>query len=189
MYDPVGPVMTFSAARALNNLDAMKGLKARALIRSERPLWEAYGANTVSLPTGEVYTALQTGMIDTINSPPGSIRSYSWWEYLQFGQLPYQYFSDAYLMANTTWFNGLPEDLQQLLKDVGKEVGMISTKTILQTGEEALDQFKKRGGTVTVLEGDAKASFEALLEKQVKPKMGELIDTSVLNAAQAFVTQ
>ncbi len=189
MFDPVGPVMTFSAARALDSVAAMEGLKARALIRSERPLWEAFGANTVSLPTREVYTALQTGMVDTINSPPGSIRSYSWWEYLQFGQLPYQYFSDAYLMANSQWFDGLPEDLQQLLLEVGREVGMISTATILKTGEDTLAQFKERGGVVTVLEGDTKAQFDALIAEEVLPAMAELIDPPVLEAAQAYVAQ
>ena len=70
MYNPVGPVMTFST-QELNGVESMSGLKARALIGAERPMWEALGANTVSMPTGEVYSGLQTGMIDTINSPPG----------------------------------------------------------------------------------------------------------------------
>ena len=32
MYNPVGPVMTFSGARELTGVDAMKDLKARRLI-------------------------------------------------------------------------------------------------------------------------------------------------------------
>ncbi|MEP1572862.1 TRAP transporter substrate-binding protein [Roseibium album] len=189
MYNPVGPVMTFSGAHELDSLEAMKGLKARALIKSERPMWEAYGANTVSLPTGEVYTALQTGMIDTINSPPGSIRAYSWWEYLGYAQLPYQYFSDAYLMANTEWYNSLPADLQQLLQEVGAEVGAISTDKIIETGEETLAQFKERGGVVTELSGEQKAEFDALMAAEVVPAMVDLIDDSVLGAAQEFVSE
>ena len=31
MYNPVGPVMTFSSAKELTGIDAMKGLKARRL--------------------------------------------------------------------------------------------------------------------------------------------------------------
>ena len=34
MYNPVGPVMTFSGARELTGVDAMKDLKARRLIGS-----------------------------------------------------------------------------------------------------------------------------------------------------------
>ena len=186
MFDPVGPVMTFSAARELDSVSAMEGLKARALIKSERPLWNALGANTVSLPTGEVYTSLQTGLIDTINSPPGSIKAYSWWEYLKYAQLPYQYFSDAYVMANASWFAGLPKDLQDLLLQVGAEVGATSTATIMQVGEDTLQEFKGRGGVVTLLKGDAKAGFEQLMNEKVKPKMADLIEPAVLEAAQAF---
>lgn len=186
MFDPVGPVMTFSAARALDSVAAMEGLKARALIRNERPMWAAYGANTVSLPTGEVYTALQTGMIDTINSPPGSIKAYSWWEYLAYAQLPYQYFSDAYVMANADWFNSLPADLQTLLRDVGAEIGAISTSKILQVGEDTLTEFQQRGGVVTMLEGTAKAEFDTLMVEEVMPAMADLVDQPALEAAQAF---
>ncbi|MEX3007633.1 TRAP transporter substrate-binding protein [Hoeflea sp. TYP-13] len=186
MFDPVGPVMTFSAARELTGVAAMKGLKARALIKSERPMWEAFGANTVSLPTREVYTALQTGMIDTINSPPGSIKAYSWWEYLKYAQLPYQYFADAYIMANSDWFNNLPEDLQKIIMDVGAEIGGKSTATIMQTGEDTLSEFKERGGTVTMLDGDAKAEFDALMTEQVMPGMADLVESSTLQAAQEF---
>ena len=63
MYNPVGPVMTFSSKRELTGIDAMKDLKARRLLKSEEPMWDAFGSKRVSLPTGEVYTALQLSLI------------------------------------------------------------------------------------------------------------------------------
>ncbi len=188
MYNPVGPVMTFST-QELNGIETMSGLKARALIGAERPMWEALGANTVSMPTGEVYSGLQTGLIDTINSPPGSIRAFSWWEYLTHGQKPYQYYADAYIMANATWFNSLPADLQQLLMDVGAEIGKISTDTILNTGEETLAEFQERGGVVNTLEGDKLAAFDDLMANEVAPAIADKIEADVLNAAKAFAAK
>ena len=188
MCNPVGPVMTFST-QELNGIETMSGLKARALIGAERPMWEALGANTVSMPTGEVYSGLQTGLIDTINSPPGSIRAFSWWEYLTHGQKPYQYYADAYIMANATWFNSLPADLQQLLMDVGAEIGKISTDTILNTGEETLAEFQERGGVVNTLEGDKLAAFDALMANEVAPAIADKIEADVLNAAKAFAAK
>lgn len=185
MYNPVGPVMTFST-QELNGVESMSGLKARALIGAERPMWEALGANTVSMPTGEVYSGLQTGMIDTINSPPGSIQAFSWWEFLTHGQKPYQYFADAYIMVNRTWFEGLPKDLQQLLIEVGQEVGQISTNKILETGEETLAEFQARGGIVNTLEGEALSEFETLMTNEVMPVIAESVDTEVIEAARAF---
>ena len=186
MYNPVGPVMTFSSKRELNSVAAMKGLKARALVGSERPRWKVLEANYVSLPTGEVYTALQSGLINTLNSPPSSIRAYSWWEFLKYGQLPYQYFADAYMMANADWFNGLPADLQQTLLQAGEAVGKQATDSILATGAETLAAFKQRGGVVTTLSGSVKAEFDQLMEQKVLPEMRELVDIEVFRAAQAF---
>ena len=140
------------------------------------------------MPTGEVYSGLQTGMIDTINSPPGSIRAFSWWEFLTHGQKPYQYFADAYIMANATWFNGLPEDLQQLLLEVGREVGQLSTDTIMQTGEETLAEFEGRGGVVRTLEGDALAEFQTLMGEKVMPVIAETVNADVLEAARVFTS-
>lgn len=189
MYNPVGPVMTFSGKRELTGVEAMKGLKARRLLKSEEPMWDVFEANRVSLPTGEVYTALQTGMIDTINSPPGSIEAYSWWEYLQFAQKPYQYFADAYIMANRTWFESLPDDLQNLVMDVGREIGNKSTNTILDAGEATLEKFKERGGVITVLSGNEKIKFDKLMKDKVMPAMADLIDGDALKAAQDYAAK
>jgi len=186
MYNPVGPVMTISSARELTGIDAMKGLKARRLLKSEEPMWDALGANRVALKTGEVYNALQSGMIDTINSPPGSIKAYSWWEFLKYAQKPYQYYADAYIMANSTWFNGLPADLQKIIMDVGKEVGTLSTDGIMDHGETVLKEFQDRGGVVTTLSGAEKAKFDKLMKEKVMPAMAKMIDSDALLAAQEY---
>ena len=189
MYNPVGPVMTFSSARELTGIDVMKGLKARRLLKSELPMWKALEANAVSLPTGEVYTSLQTGMIDTINSPPGSIEAYSWWEFLSYGQKPYQYFADAYIMANKDWMSSLPEDLRNLVLTVGAEVGSISTNTILSAGEQTLTKFIERGGKITELTGNEKAKFDKLMQEKVMPAMADMFDKDTLSEAQNYASK
>ena len=167
----------------------MKGLKARRLLKSELPMWKALEANAVSLPTGEVYTSLQTGMIDTINSPPGSIEAYSWWEFLSYGQKPYQYFADAYIMANKDWMSSLPEDLRNLVLTVGAEVGSISTNTILSAGEQTLTKFIERGGKITELSGDEKAKFDKLMQEKVMPAMADMFDKDTLSEAQNYASK
>ena len=120
MYNPVGPIMTFST-EVLNGIESMRGLKARALIGAgASDVGGAWREHCVAADARGVFRPCQTGLIDTINSPPGSIRAFSWWEYLTHGQKPYQYYADAYIMANATWFYDLPVDLQQLLLEVGR---------------------------------------------------------------------
>ena len=189
MYNPVGPVMTFSGARELTGIDAMKDLKARRLIGAEEPMWKAYGAKIIGLKTSEVYTALQTGMIDTINTPPQSIRAYSWWEFLKYGQRPYQYFADAYIMANSDWFNKLPNDLQKVVLNAGKKFGDISTSKIIGVGEEVISEFEARGGKMTVLAGNEKKKFDKLMSEKILPAMMDKFEADALDAAKAFVAK
>ena len=189
MFDPVGPILTMSSKRALTGVKAMEGLKARVIFQIERPLWKELKVSGVSLPTREVYTSLQTGMIDTINSVPEGLRAYSWWELLKYVQLPYQSYSDAYIMANATWFNGLPQDLQDLILEVGREVGDVATRSVMENADVILDEFKQRGGVVTVLDGAAKAEFDELMEEKIIPQVEDLIAPEVLEAAQEFVRQ
>ncbi len=125
-------------------------------------------------------------MIDTINSPPGSIEAYSWWEFLKYAQKPYQYYADAYIMANSTWFNSLSPDLQKIIMDVGKEIGKRSTDLIMDTGESTLKKFQERGGVVTTLSGAEKAKFDKLMKDEVMPAMAKMIDADALEAAQAY---
>ena len=187
MYNPVGPVMTFSSKRELTGVDAMKDLKARRLLKSEEPMWDAFGSKRVSLPTGEVYTALQTGMIDTINSPPQSIGAYSWWEFLKYAQKPYQYYADAFVMANAQWFDSLSPELQKIILEVGKEVGDLSTNGIMDAGEDTLKKFQDKGGIITVLSGTEKAKFDKLMNEKVIPAMADMIDAKALKAAEDYV--
>ncbi|HJM52021.1 MAG TPA: TRAP transporter substrate-binding protein [Alphaproteobacteria bacterium] len=186
MYNPVGPFMSFSTKSKMDSIASMKGLKARALFKTERPRWKALNVKMISLPTREVYTSLQTGMIDTLNTVPNGLKAYSWWEYLKFGQLPYQAFADAYLTANSAWFDGLPKDLQQIILDVGKEVGAKSSAQIMKASDDLLKEFQGRGGVVTVLQGAAKAEFDKLSDEVVFPALAELVDADVLKAAQAW---
>ena len=189
MFDPVGPILTMSSKRALTGVKAMEGLKARVIFQIERPMWKAMKVKGIGLPTREVYTSLQTGLIDTLNSVPEGLRAYSWWEQLKFVQLPYQSYSDAYLMANGTWFRSLPKELQTLLLDVGREIGDQATKSVMENADIILKQFQDRGGVVTTLDGAAKAEFDQLMNDKIIPQVEDLIAPEVLKAAQAFVAQ
>ena len=98
--NPTGPLMTFKAVRPLTSPEAYNGLKARYLSGVERPRWSALGADAISMPTQEVYTALQNGMIDTFATVPSAIKACSWWDYVKFAELPAQFCADSFILAN-----------------------------------------------------------------------------------------
>lgn len=186
MYDPVGPVLSCSTKSPMDSVASYEGLKARRLFGTEKPLWKALKVDYQKLGTRDVYTALQTGMVDTVNTVPNGLKSYSWWEFLKYCQIPYQSYADAYLMANGPWLDSLPADLRQIMMDVGKEVGEMASANIMEASANILDEFTHHGGRVTVLQGAAKAEFDQLLADKVFPALSDMVSADLLKAAQAF---
>lgn len=188
-YNPTGPFMTFTSKRPLTSPEAYKGLKARYLSGVERPRWTALGADAVSMPTGEVYTALQNGMIDTFATVPAAIKAYSWWDHVKYAELPHQFYADSYILANQAWFDGLPSDVQQLLLAVGEEISAESTASIMAFSDAVLEEFVARGGQVDTLTDEAQEKFKRINEESVIPAVSEMIDADVLKAALEFARQ
>jgi TRAP-type C4-dicarboxylate transport system substrate-binding protein len=188
-YNPTGPFMTFTAVRPLTSPEAYDGLKARYLSGVERPRWSALGADAISLPTGEVYTALQNGMIDTFATVPSAIKAYSWWDYIKYAERPFQFYADSYILANQEWFDGLPEDVQQILVEVGEEISAESTASIMAFSDEVLDEFVARGGQVDTLSEEMQAEFDRINAESVIPAVSEMVDADFLEAVKAYAAE
>jgi len=187
-YVPVGPSVIFSTKSDLSTVEKMAGLKTRALTNSDRPTWLAYKDTVISLPTGEVYTALQTGMIDTMSTVPSAIKAYDWWAYLKYVQLPPLTFSDASIMANAKWFNGLPKDVQAKLLEIGARISKEATDSIMSSSDETLKEFAaSHGGHITVLKGAVLDEFHKVQQEKIYPELAKSVDPAVFAAAKKFV--
>src|SRR6185312_9859201 len=60
--------------------DDMKGLKIRSAGPTFAQMWQAAGASIVSIPSNEVYNALQTGVADATDTSTGSFVSFRIYE-------------------------------------------------------------------------------------------------------------
>ena len=187
-HNPVGPSAVYSAGSDLKTVEAMAGLNARVLVKSDRARWTALDVGKmVSLPTREVYTSLQNGTIDTVSTVPAALRAYSWWEFLTAAQLPWLSFNDAYIMANQAWFAGLPDDVRAVLLEEGARTSREATESIMAASMAAHDEFKQRGGTITTLSGSELAKLRKLETEKVEPALAELVDAEVLTAVKRYV--
>ncbi|MGD2125622.1 MAG: TRAP transporter substrate-binding protein [Desulfobacteraceae bacterium] len=187
-YIPVGPTCYFTTARPLDSMEAFKGLKARTLIGTERYSFEPLNINFVKVSTAEVYTALKSGMIDTLQTVPSAITAYSWWDFLKYAQQPYNFYADAYVAANVRWWDSLPQDIQDIvLNDVGPRISKEATNGVTAYSNDTLKEFvEKHGGTISTL---PPAELKRLIEierNQVWPKIAENIDPGLYEAAMKF---
>ena len=104
------------ARSPVDNLDALKELKIRC-VGSLAPMFSAVGVSTTYIPGSELYTSLQTGVID--GCVYGGVADYndlSLFEVAKHLVKPpiVNPCADEYLMATDVW-NELPEDLQDII--------------------------------------------------------------------------
>jgi C4-dicarboxylate-binding protein DctP len=187
-YVPVGPYITFSAKSAMETPESMAGLKARSLAPNERPGFLARKIDVVSLSTEEVFTGLQSGMINTLSTVPTAVKAYGWWEFLKYAQMPPPIWADAELMANGAWFAQLPKEQQDTLLSVGEEISATATENMKKGAKEALDEFvEKHGGKVTVLEGAQLEAFRKLDREKTEPALAKMVSPEILAAARRYI--
>jgi TRAP-type C4-dicarboxylate transport system substrate-binding protein len=185
--NPVGPAATFSTRERLDTVESLEGTLARVLTKADRVRWGALNVGKmVSMPTREVYTGLQNGLIDTVTTTPGGIKSYSWWETLNSAQLPYQIFADAYLMANAKWYNSLPPELRAILDEVGSEITKEATDDIMSASNAVIEEFKARGGKVFELSGAELEKMQALEREKMDDGYAKLLDPGVFDALKTY---
>ena len=112
-YSRRGPVRT---------PDDMRGLKVRV---QQSDLWvaimRAVGANATPLPFGEVYSALQTGVVDAAENNWPSYHSTRHFEVAKYYAESEHSMSPEILVASKRSFDRLPRDLQAILRDAAKE--------------------------------------------------------------------
>ena len=79
--------------------------------------YEAWGGNPVPVPYAEVYNALQQGVVDGQENPLQTIIMNNYHEVQDTIIQSYHGTMTYVVMANKAWFDGLPEDIQQLVEE------------------------------------------------------------------------
>jgi len=97
------------------------GLKIR-VTPIYKPFVKAMGGITVTTAPGEVYTALERGVVDGYGWPSIRISDFGWHEVTKYVVDPGFYQVDVSILVNLDVWNRLSKNLQELLISVGKKV-------------------------------------------------------------------
>jgi TRAP-type C4-dicarboxylate transport system substrate-binding protein len=187
-HDPVGPSTFWSSKRSLEKIENFEGLKARFLTNSEKPMWKALGTSFVAVSTSEVYSALQSGMIDTLSTVPSATKAYNWWDFLKYVQLPYGSYQDSHIVVNARWWNSLPREIRDIvLTQVAPKISEDSTKEVIIYSDAIIKEFvEKHGGTATRLVEKELERMVALQQKEAWPEVAKIMNPQVWEAALKF---
>lgn len=102
----------------------LKGIKLRVPGGVWRvKMFKAYGANPSPMPLAEVYSALQSGVMDGQENPFPQIASAKFHEVQKFLSLSGHVYTPAYLVIGEDTWKKLPADVQSALAKIAREMG------------------------------------------------------------------
>jgi len=102
----------------------LKGIKLRVPGGVWRvKMFQTYGANPSPMPFAEVYSALQSGVMDAQENPFSQIASAKFQEVQKFLSLTGHVYTPAFLIVSEDFWKKLPKDVQDTLARIARATG------------------------------------------------------------------
>jgi len=166
-------VTSFATQKPFNTLDDIKGTKLRVLASDmERQLMTDLGSTGVPMPFVEVVPALQRGTIDGVRTSPiimTAFRVPSVAKYLTIT-------NDAPIaiggFVSQRFYDRLPQDLQKVLNDVGREVELEMKSVVGGIRDTMLARWKELGGEIHSLSEDEQNKLMELNREASRKHIG-----------------
>ena len=134
----------------------LQGIKLRVPEGKWRvKMFQAYGANPSPMKFSELFTALQTGVMDGEENPLTQIYSAKFQEVQKYLSLTGHVYTPAYLTVGTQNWATLPPDVRKTLEDTAKETQAYVYSRPRKDDDDLLDKLKAAGMQVNEVDKDA----------------------------------
>ena len=118
-------------------------------------MFQTYGANPSPMKFSELFTALQTGVMDGEENPLTQIYSAKLQEVQKYLSMSGHVYTPAYLTVGTKRWESLPADVRKILVDTAKDTQAFVYQTAAHDEEELLGKLKQAGMQVNDVDKDA----------------------------------
>lgn len=142
--------------RAINKPEDLAGIKLRTPKGEWRvKMFQLYGANPTPMAFSEVFTALQTGVIDGQENPYAQIASAKFQEVQKYLSITGHVYTPAYVLTSKKEFEKLPADVQAGLEKCATDSQKFVYETAARLETELLDVIKSAGVEVNNADNEA----------------------------------
>lgn len=143
---PISPVYYdeywFFSKKAIKNIADLKGVKIRAVSEGRQVAMKAVGASPIFIGAGEMYSAIEKGIIDAVSYSPDTAKRYKIHEITKYVTRTNLQPGVAYWCVNLEKFNKLTLEDQKAIKDIGREAAIKKAAWMTIERERALKTFR-----------------------------------------------
>jgi len=128
-YEEYGLKHVFNRRRPVKTMDDLRGLKLRVLSSPVTlKTFQSLGASPIGMAFAEIYSAMQTGVIDGGELPFTSILGGKLYEVTRYISTTGHFFELAVVLGNKSWLNSLPPDMRKILMDAAENMAATTRK-------------------------------------------------------------
>lgn len=171
--------------RPINTVADMKGIKFRVMDSDLYiNMFQLLGANPTPMGFSEVYTALQQGVIDGQDNPPGLTYGSKFYENLKYFSVTQHVYANCPVIIGKDFFDGLDPAYQDIIREGAKtylEDWQRSEESAAEAGY--IKNIEEAGVAVNELTPEAIAEFKAALQPiydDYRTKLGDEVMDQVL---------
>ena len=178
-----------SRSRPLLTPEDAKGLKVRGGSREMDMMLKTAGASVITLPSNEIYAAMQTGAMDAAMTSSTSFISFKLEEiakHLTTGRNKTYWFMLEPLIISKEVFNRLPKAQQDVVMAVGAELEIFGQEAARADDKAAAEIYAKAGAKVYDLDESTLKKWQVIARETAWKDFAEKSEScaALLKAAQ-----
>lgn len=179
-----------SSERCITSPDTVEGQTLRAAGPAFDEMLATAGASIASMPSSEIYTAMQTGVLDGANTSSGSFVSYRIYEQVTCltapGENALWFMYEPILISEQSW-QKLNEEQQAALTAAGEKAEAYFAKEAASLDQKMIDVFKENGVEVVNMSAEDYAAWLKIAQESAYKTFAENVPNgqALIDAALA----
>lgn len=135
------------STKPLNHYEDLANLLVRVPASTYATFFSAAGASPVTMTFSEVYSGLDSGIVEAVEAPLGTLYSYSLYEVAKYVSLSNHCLAPALLCMNSDIFNSLTQEQQKVLIEGSVYAGNLYTQACADSAADYRAKMEEAGVT------------------------------------------
>lgn len=151
----------YNAKKEVKTVEDMKGLKIRVQqSKLMMDLVTAVGASPTPMTFGEVYSALQTGVIDGAENNWPSYLSTSHYEVAKYFTVDEHTRVPEMIVVSKMTYDKIPDEYKPIIEEAAKEAALYQREEWEKAAKEAEEKVVENGNVITRIDEEARKGFQ-----------------------------
>lgn len=167
------PSVLITREKPVRTLADIEGMKVRTPNPVMAEVVKAWGGIPVSMPTPDIYNAMNTGVIDAVMIGPSGIRSYKLNEIGKHATINIPSAVDSfYLLMNKQSWDGLSDEHKAKLNELtGRDLSLRGAKAFYKAGQAGIQLARDSDVEIIEIDDAADAEFRAAMADALEALM------------------